>query len=102
MPCFAPPGLSPYHRLSAYFIELPCNPRQRSEPRCGEHVVQAGKQGDTPLCLLDILALLPAMPLLGALSDCLLGVPCSWVSGRADSLKRRKSQPDSCSIPEIC
>ena len=56
-----------------------------------------GRQaGDTPLCLLDILALLPAMPSLGALSDCLVGVACCWVSGRADSLKRRKSRPDLC------
>ena len=52
--------------------------------------------GDTPLCLLDILALLPAMPLLGPISDCLVGVACCWVSGRADSLKRHKSQLDYC------
>ena len=91
MPCFAPPGLSPYHRLSPYFIELPCNPRQRSA-----RSTWSRQAGDTPLCLLDILALLPAMPELGALSDCLLGVACCWVSGRADSLKRRKSQLHSC------
>ena len=80
--------------------------RAAMQPQTDERAWMRGARGpgrtagDTPLCLLDILALLPAMPSLGALSDCLVGVACCWVSGRADSLKRRKSQPDSCSVSE--